>query len=339
LGNTVVFFEDKNLDGCITTEADTSGLALEILQRLWYYPFGMAMEGISTWDTEPGQWYRYNGKERDTLSGWTDYGARWYDAGIGRWNGVDQLASDIPSWSPYVYVYNNPLAYIDPDGRNGVLIIDKAAGTIIVISKFHFSKNSGAYWASQGTHDNYVSDHKFEEFIQYNWKGAHSVEIDGQSYKVTYNMEIVPHDSHEEALSALEADPSSNLLLVRKDGEGSNYNMETRTLDLNLSTQMKGDGKTFSHEAGHSLGLGHNYYVDANGVNTITNDYPINRAVLPQDVLDTVRGAVSLANQTEANKVIILLQTGNTTNTVTILNPNKTLGPSSTYPVPDGQRD
>ncbi len=118
LGNTVVFFEDKNLDGCITTEADTSGLALEILQRLWYYPFGMAMEGLSTWDTEPGQWYRYNGKERDTLSGWTDFGARWGILEIGRWNGVDPLAGSYYGWSPFSSMLNNPISFTDPDGRS-----------------------------------------------------------------------------------------------------------------------------------------------------------------------------------------------------------------------------
>jgi RHS repeat-associated protein len=117
LGNTVVFFEDKNNDGCITTEADTNDPdSLEVIQRFWYYPFGMAMQGLRDWATEPGQWYRYNGKERDTVSGWYEYGARWYIDEIGRFAGVDPIADQMPGWSPYSYGFDNPISFNDPTG-------------------------------------------------------------------------------------------------------------------------------------------------------------------------------------------------------------------------------
>jgi RHS repeat-associated protein len=60
--------------------------------------------------------YRFNGKEFSEELGLYDYGARWYDPAVARWTTVDPLASSMASWSPYNYVYNNPLKFTDPTG-------------------------------------------------------------------------------------------------------------------------------------------------------------------------------------------------------------------------------
>lgn len=80
-----------------------------------YYAFGGLMGESTGGGTQP---YKYNGKELDRMHGldWYDYGARYYDAVLGRWMCVDPLANRKPRVSGYVMCLDNPLKYIDSDG-------------------------------------------------------------------------------------------------------------------------------------------------------------------------------------------------------------------------------
>ena len=46
-----------------------------------------------------------------------DYGARWYNPQLNQWHQIDPLAENYYALSSYNYVANNPIKYIDPDGR------------------------------------------------------------------------------------------------------------------------------------------------------------------------------------------------------------------------------
>jgi RHS repeat-associated protein len=95
-----------------------NGSTPELIQENHYYPFGLEMEGA--WQPQIGveNLYQYNGKElnEDLGLNWNDYGARWYDASLGRWGSVDPLAEPQWSFSPYQYVLNNPVYFVDPTG-------------------------------------------------------------------------------------------------------------------------------------------------------------------------------------------------------------------------------
>jgi RHS repeat-associated protein len=129
-----------------------NGNTVKTLEDNHYYPFGLKHENYASerfervketngelfgiQPTERREWqYKYNGKEWQDELGLNlyDYGARNYDAAIGRWMNVDPLAEVSRRFSPYVYALNNPVFFIDPDGKS-------AEATYGVDKKGHITK-------------------------------------------------------------------------------------------------------------------------------------------------------------------------------------------------------
>ncbi|MEX0273783.1 MAG: RHS repeat domain-containing protein [Flavobacteriaceae bacterium] len=117
LGTVRLVYSDYNNDGDIDVTNDP--LTTEIVMERNTYPFGMQMRGFNT-DVNgvENNYMTYNGKELDESLGlnWHDYGARNYDASIGRWMNMDPLSEKYYDFSTYTYTMNNPVLFADPDG-------------------------------------------------------------------------------------------------------------------------------------------------------------------------------------------------------------------------------
>ena len=134
---------------------DPATNAIKIVEENHYYPFGLkhsnynsslnrfgktatSVVSLKTAPPIPGPVtfsavnnYKYNGKELQDELGLNmyDYGARNYDAATGRWGVIDPLAEKYPDISPYAYVANNPIRFIDPDGR---IIVDPNGNIVFI---------------------------------------------------------------------------------------------------------------------------------------------------------------------------------------------------------------
>src|SRR5262249_28260802 len=94
----------------------------QLIYRRVFEPFaGVAAQSVGTTQYE----HIFTGKREDpdtrvgSGSGLINFGARWYDAEIGRFLSIDpvvQSLSDPQTHNPYGYVRNNPINRIDPDG-------------------------------------------------------------------------------------------------------------------------------------------------------------------------------------------------------------------------------
>ena len=86
-----------------------------VLERNDYSGFGKRLDS-STGSTNR---YRFSGKEEQGFAGlpWQDFGARMYDPDLARWTTQDPLADQYHGISPYAFCNNNPVNFVDPDGR------------------------------------------------------------------------------------------------------------------------------------------------------------------------------------------------------------------------------
>jgi len=138
---------------------DASGTPV---QQIEYMPFGESYVDWRelSWNTP----YRFTGKEQDPETGLYYYGARYYDAKIGRFMSVDPLAEKYPGWSPYTYTLDNPVRLVDPTGRepewhedgDGKWVADSGDGAETLVQDARITRQEAYNIMEEQGHGTYV---------------------------------------------------------------------------------------------------------------------------------------------------------------------------------------
>ena len=224
-----------------------------------YYPFGGVF--ASAGNVQP---YKYNGKEYDSKKGlnWYDYGARHYDAVLGRFITVDALYDKHFKVSPYVYCGNEPVGRIDPDGNDWRV-------------QTHYNRETDKIEYKITVRAALINNSNNKE-LDIKTLAGQIVEqvnaaytISGDDFVSTMDMQLRTVNSvddikdTEHVLQIVDQD-----MLTKTDKSVVMAETYKNSLDVKIGTKAvsnmlnNDDNRTFAHELGHSGGLGHTMNVE-----------------------------------------------------------------------------
>ena len=267
---------------------------INIINAIDYYPFGSTMPGRSF--STPSYRFGLNGMEKDDdLKGSgnsLDFGARIYDPRLGRWSARDKLSLKYVGLSPYTFVGNSPVLFIDPDGlqivvpnindRKAVLgAINKAFGE----GFFTFDKSGKLNYSGKSTKEldpiqkklfayfSYINNNDIDTYIRLNtlhMKGKYSYNFSteevtfkhGNIYKlgsfggmtggVKYNTTDMGR-TLQSAIASLYMESFVDIIITPTGMKGTTTNLEDGTQD------EAGYDVSLWHELGHAF---HNLFLN-----------------------------------------------------------------------------
>ena len=262
---TNIRYQYDNHLGSACLELDNAGAIISYEE---YHAFGSTSYKSGRSETEVSQRrYKYNGKERDEETGLYYYGARYYAAWLGRFTACDPKQFDYPQHAAYVYCADNPLKFIDPDGKDfrvGIYQDDKGSWHLDISSTIHVFSDKGDAASKVEEYNKFIQDN-INEFTK-----SYTSE-DGTEFTVSININYVEGEKNKKGKIINYKDGDNELNL--KGGVERHIDMGAVGTDNTATGRevvMNNDANTYGqyyssavavlHDILHVMGLGDRYY-------------------------------------------------------------------------------
>ncbi|MBR5832614.1 MAG: hypothetical protein IKY79_08390 [Bacteroidales bacterium] len=211
--NLVYFYHSDHL-GSASWITNGSGTPVQHLQ---YMPYGepFVNERISSYNER----FTFTGKERDSETGFSYFGARYYDSDLMTgWLSVDPMADKYPGLSPYAYCGWNPVKLVDPDGREIRIYYKNKSG----IAKLFERRKYIVYTPNM----NYLGNNSFVKetvnalnyVIKGDTQGIINTISNDQENVVKIKKTYIGNDHYSPKSNTIKYHPQSGLLITDENG-------------------------------------------------------------------------------------------------------------------------
>ncbi len=196
--------------------------------------------------------HTFSAKEKDTETGLSYFGSRYYSSDLSIWLSVDPMSDKYPSLSPYTYCANNPVKLVDPNGEE------------IVISEYTNQEGKTVYDIKFTARMIDRTGKKYDEKTMQQYKDAIKQAIenqyggekdDGSVVNVDVDIEINgENDGSRHSIYLVNKCSKPGLAGEAEEG-GKYMNINMNEVDVKGNTNTI--GRTAGHEFGHLLRLQH----------------------------------------------------------------------------------
>ena len=227
--------------------------------------------------------YTFSAKEKDSETGLSYFGSRYYSSDLSVWLSVDPMAAKYPSLSPYVYCADNPVRCVDPDGEEIVIITETDAK-----GKKTITINFTAKIINKSSHT--YSDKEMERLRDNISSGIKDI-YSGQYEDATVNVNVDIICNIDEKTNDVMKESNRHFINIVDECSKADHIAEAEDYGNKMDIKWDiGQGandndikRTAAHEFGHLLGLPDvdikGNLMQSGGIGTTVSSDQINEAV------------------------------------------------------------
>ena len=290
----IIRYQYDNHLGSACLELDNNA---NIISYEEYHPFGTTSYRAGRSETEVSlKRYKYCGKERDEESGLYYYGARYYAAWLCRWISTDPLKEETPNSSSYVYCLDNPIKYVDPDGRKPKTSVSVSEDG----SKVTISITNTAYVYSRGkkAQERQYNQSEIDKYLR-----SGQIQLGDKTVDINIETNMINVKNKREARKRIDENEGFGVIVKNSSYRGkSKYFGKAKYDFIKMKEQNLHDKNPYesvlAHELSHDLGFADKYvqipfkgdfpikifkYSLMGGMNPLS-DYEL--AIIASDIID-----------------------------------------------------